>query len=689
MIQLGACRDANDILAAVGATLQLGLGSDPLPRIRRALSHTPGTLLIFDEVEHVVGHVSEVLRDLRDGQVILCTSRRTLGAPGEQVVRLEGMEPGAARELFIQRAEAVRGRSLSELELAHVDPLVERLDHIPLAIELAAARATVLSPGAMVRRLDDHGDLLRDREGRLRRAIDLSLDLISPRYQELLRGAALFRESFDLESAEAVLADDEVLDALSEFVDLSLVRSDPATSRFQLYAAVREAMVAKAATRGAVERYRAHVAARALRLADEIYGPEPGRVLSMLEADRSDLVAVANHGSLEQVAAVCIGLATLHGHRGPSRVLKQWIDNGLSASKQDHPCLHATLLEHLCQYEWSCGDGAEAGVRALRTALQLLQGADELDIARVEAKIADLEGPMRGPAAADDDAGFRRALARLEELRDHRTAGYLRGGRGLWLYNIGRHRDAEALLVRAVEDNERSDSVMMLGHSLRYLAVARYALGHRDEAVELVERAVASHRRAADREGELHALCVLGALALGTGELDLCREATRAAAELDQGLGLFGLEAERELVLGVADLEEGALEGAERHLERARRLAVSRSRRRGHFVAVILGFVAATHAVAGRLQQARTTLLDLPEDRHPVLGEALSLLVSALIDVIEAETTGELRLRSAAAQALATARRPRPDCGVSGVDWKPELTCLARIVERRLLAETS
>jgi predicted ATPase len=204
--------------------------------------------------------------------VILATSRESLRIVGEVVYRLPGMSfplevPNhiadllgyEAVELFVERARAVQPNFvLTSRDAAAVTEICRRLDGIPLAIELAAARALLLRPAEIARRLCDRFALLTEgrratppRHQSLRASIGWSYELLPAAEQALFRLLAIFAGSFSLEAAEMVcagrgswehLGSGEVLDLLTRLVDKSLVQADPSNNEtcFQLLESQRD-----------------------------------------------------------------------------------------------------------------------------------------------------------------------------------------------------------------------------------------------------------------------------------------------------------------------------------------------------------------------------------------------------------------------------------------------------------------
>ncbi|HEV3504394.1 MAG TPA: BTAD domain-containing putative transcriptional regulator, partial [Actinomycetes bacterium] len=172
-------------------------------------------LLVLDNCEHLVGPAASLAEGLLrtcPRLTVLATSREPLGVPGEATWRVPSLSPGGAMALFAERAQAVRPDfAVTDENAAAVAQLCQRLDNIPLAIELAAARTTALSVEEIAARLDDRFRLLSGgartavpRQQTLQASVDWSYALLTEPEKMLLRRLAVFAGGFTLEAAEAV-----------------------------------------------------------------------------------------------------------------------------------------------------------------------------------------------------------------------------------------------------------------------------------------------------------------------------------------------------------------------------------------------------------------------------------------------------------------------------------------------------
>ncbi|MFE4697625.1 BTAD domain-containing putative transcriptional regulator [Streptomyces sp. NPDC056738] len=195
-------------------------------------------LLVLDNCEHVIDAAAELAETLLTrcpGLTILATSREPLGIPGELVRPVEPLPPDPARRLFMERASVVRPDAAGALhDSAAMDEICRRLDGLPLAIELAAARLRLLTPRQIADRLDDRFRLLTSgsrtvlpRQQTLRAVVDWSWDLLDERERTVLREASVFAGGWDLAAAEAVCTG-PAADLIGALVDKSLLVATPA-----------------------------------------------------------------------------------------------------------------------------------------------------------------------------------------------------------------------------------------------------------------------------------------------------------------------------------------------------------------------------------------------------------------------------------------------------------------------------
>jgi predicted ATPase/DNA-binding CsgD family transcriptional regulator len=272
------------VAQAVAAVL--GVTERPQQSLADAIVERLGdgrSLLILDNCEHVIDAVAafaEHLLSACPGTRILATSRERLGLPGERVVRLAPLPLGTDAEvLFTDRATAADPGFATDP--ATVAEICARLDGIPLAIELAAARSAALGTAGLLAALDDTlrslagGRGLDQRHRSLRSVLGWSYDLLDTEERQLFRSLAVFAGTFDLDAATAVTAGDRgtVADLLGRLVDKSLLTPQrEVLSGWRMLETVRafaaEALRASAEDTELRQRHLRWAAARAVELAD-------------------------------------------------------------------------------------------------------------------------------------------------------------------------------------------------------------------------------------------------------------------------------------------------------------------------------------------------------------------------------------------------------------------------------------
>lgn len=277
-VDLADARTAQDLARSVGTAI--GAGAEPTDaEIALALASRGATLLVLDNCEPIVAETAlRVGRwlDLAPRLVVVVTSREPLRVAQERVLRLDPLPPGDAREMFRALALAARPDLDVDGHDEAITRLVERLDGLPLAIELAAARVRTMSPTQLLERMPRRFDLLgggpRDRSPRqatLRGALAWSWDLLDPDERLALAQCSVFRGGFTLEAAERVLRlgpDAWVPNVLEALCDKSLVQLG-ANRRYRLLESVREYaaehLAAQAGTEPTEQRHLAWIVAAA------------------------------------------------------------------------------------------------------------------------------------------------------------------------------------------------------------------------------------------------------------------------------------------------------------------------------------------------------------------------------------------------------------------------------------------
>jgi predicted ATPase/DNA-binding SARP family transcriptional activator/tetratricopeptide (TPR) repeat protein len=327
---------AREVAAAVSAGAsgrgpvgQRPVAADPLTGIVAALGPGPA-LLVLDNCEHVldgaaglVGALVSATRELR----VLATSRAPLGLSSEAVYPLPELGLATMVELFTQRARAARPGVALPADL--VEGVCRRLDGLPLAVELAAARVRVLSVAEVARGLQDRFGLLRGgardapaRHQTLEAVVGWSWNLLEPAGQAAMRALSVFAAGFTADAAQRVLADGDggggdVPRVLEHLVDQSLlqVADTAAGARLRMLETVREFSTARREAAGETDRavggFLAWARGFGVAHHDGAFGPDPYAPLARMRAEQDNLaqalryaLARADGGTVAATAAV-------------------------------------------------------------------------------------------------------------------------------------------------------------------------------------------------------------------------------------------------------------------------------------------------------------------------------------------------------------------------------------------------
>lgn len=328
------------VLAATGREIRTAESTSEGSTIRdRVLNALAGreVLLVLDNCEHVVGAVATVAVDLLGALPrlrILATSREPIGIPGEAFVAVEPLEhpgPGhhsdtsgllsfSAVRLFAERAEAATGTALDEESLTTAARICSRLDGLPLAIELAAAKLRTMTPGEILVGLDDRFTLLTGgrraplaRHQTLRAVIDWSWSLLSDRERRALSWLSVFPAGADVADIGALARAIGVpSDSFDDLVDRSLLQRSG--GRFRALETVREYGIERLASAGELEAARRahvrHMVDSALRHDQALRGPEVHAAIAWFDAEEDNIAGALRFAVESELAADAVDLVT-------------------------------------------------------------------------------------------------------------------------------------------------------------------------------------------------------------------------------------------------------------------------------------------------------------------------------------------------------------------------------------------
>ena len=344
LVELAPISDPSLVTATIARVLDVREATSR-PQLETLVAHLKEcrALLVLDNCEHVIDGVraaaGAILRSCPAVR-ILATSRESLNIAGEHVSRLPSLTvPPAgngstaratlqygAIELFTDRANAADARfALTDSNAPFVAEICRRLDGIPLAIELAAARINVLSPKQLARRLDERFRVLTGgdrsalpRHQTMRALIDWSYDLLAERERALFRKISIFASGFALEGAASVCGDETcdeiaVLDLLSSLVDKSLVQVDPgAESRYRMLESTRQYARERLSECGELEisanRHLAFVSDLFKRTGEEYEASMSGEAVTRLVGELEDVRSALDWAAQQHNAAAAVDL---------------------------------------------------------------------------------------------------------------------------------------------------------------------------------------------------------------------------------------------------------------------------------------------------------------------------------------------------------------------------------------------
>jgi predicted ATPase/class 3 adenylate cyclase len=531
-------------------------------------------LLVLDNFEHLLD-ACQVVADLLDGcrdLHVLVTSRIPLHLSREQehaVPPLSIPDPGQVTDaaglsqyesvaLFIQRAKSAKDSfSVTDTNAPAVAEICARLDGLPLAIELAAARIKLFPPQALLQRLDSRLKLLtggaKDRPSRqqtLRGAIDWSYSLLSQDEQTLFARLSVFAGDCSFDAAEAVCNQDgelDLLDGMASLVDKSLIRQDGEDEepRFSMLETIREYAAEKLAKSGEEEHLREAHAGFYVQLAQEaepeIQGPNQLVWFRRLDSDVPNLwVAVRNLFETKDVRQALILLSALYDYwivRVHYKEAMRWLDEGLRLCGEELPAGERgkalwALASTTSWYWWGTPVQHRKVIPYAEQALPLLQEAgDRL----VYARALNLRGN-----AAFLDAEYAEATEWYEAaLEVSRQIEYHRGA-GIALSNLANIAEGEGDDDRAKRSGNEALDVLRSVGDCNIIASQLYALGLLNVAGGELEEGQSRLNESLAMFRELGRPHWIGLSLVGLGALALKQTAHDTAQErLGEALGIF------------------------------------------------------------------------------------------------------------------------------------------------------
>ena len=587
-VSLSAVREPDLVLATISQYLGLPEG-DRRSLLRRIQSHLAGwrCLLVLDNFEHLVAAASVVteLLDICPGLRFIATSRSPLRVSAERVIPVPplmvaaadagaGRDISEAEQLFVDRAVALRPSfALTDANRAAVSAICARLDGLPLAIELAAARSDILPPPIMLARLDQrlpllHGGVrdLPDRHQTMRSTIAWSYELLGPGEQSLFRHLAVFVGGFSLEALVAVAGNeidgepdpfDAVLSRLAVLADHSLVRliDVPDQARYEMLGTIREFGLEQLRAHAELDAARWRHARHFLAIIQEIDPDlnDPGQALwfDRLDRDRPNLQAAVtwflDHGDAAAAQRLAAAPWQYWEMRGFLTEGRDWLERALALAGDVDPAIRAAAFWRLGYFCYDLGESLEAQT-ALESSLALYESADD---GWGRATALNALGLVAGDQGDLTQAQrhHERALEFRRELRDETGIAISLGNLGnvagaLGDYDRARALHSESLSLRIALDRPR-------GIAYQSLNVGHLALSERrlSDAGAMLERGLAIFEGLGDQVGIAFAVYMLGSTAAESGNLGAAAAFFTRTLALHQRLNL-----QRGLVVCIRDV---------------------------------------------------------------------------------------------------------------------------------------
>ena len=574
---MGLVMDA--IATVIGAKIDAELNA--ADAFARALEGTQ-TLIILDNCEHVLAESAEAVSALlrANGDVrVLATSREPLGLLGEMISRVPPLslpdgERGPEEEisceavqLFVDRAIAARaGFSLTRLNMEAVVEICRTLEGLPLAIELAAARAKTLTPQDIRARLSDRFRLLTGGHGRhqtLRSTINWSYDLLPENERALFRRLSVFAGGFDLQAVEAIYGDS--LDAIEHLVDKSLVIVEQLGDdglRYRLLETLRQYAGERLAEAGEEESARERHFTYYLDLAERAYSrriEDEAASLASLDADHDNFRSALQSARIRprNLLRLASALGWFWHLRSYYREGRTWLEEALAAAPNDRSPDAARALWALSMIlNWSGGD---VGARRLADrSLELWQeNGEPLELALA------LESIGYSQFMAGEYADALRSMEDcLEQYRKFGSAKLITRGRvnvGQMLVALGDVDRTEPLARETLAEGRAQNEPKFIHYSLHYLGDCALWRGEPEKAVRVYGDSL---RAALDYGNQMEASTEMQGIAM----------ALAGSGKEQEALQLYGASCARNKELQTTAIDEVAfwVDLRERYLAPAR-----------------------------------------------------------------------------------------------------------------------
>jgi len=538
LVGLAPVSDPELVPVSIAHVLGVREGTRPLVDCIAEAVAGSGALLLLDNFEHLAPaavHVAALLDQAPDLD-LLVTSRAPLRLSAEHVVPLEPLPVHDAATLFSELAVA-RGVVLHDDALPAIREICRRLDGLPLAIELVAARLAVLPPAQLLMALDEGLTLdmegpvdLPERQRTLRATIDWSYGLLSESQRGLHQVLAVFSGGCKLDDARTLSGSTSFLSDLEGLVVGSLLRSDVSDGEVRLFMleTVREDALARLAAEGRLENLRERHAqcfvALAVAAETELEGPDQGRWLDRLERELDNIRAALDwcltSGRVEDALRAVSSLERFWRAHGDVSEARRWLSIGLGLSEGISAETRADALwtaarQATAQSDW------EAAEPYLEEALGLFRGQGRgREVVFALSELGSIALHRADVGAAEERCEEAIAIAR--ELGDPRAESGAMSILADVARTKGEHERALALSEEAVELRRALGDPLLITDSTYHIGIAAFGAGDLERAEHEFEATLSlAHEVGASPLYTGAALCMLGTISLLKDDLSL------------------------------------------------------------------------------------------------------------------------------------------------------------------------
>ena len=566
LVELAALADPTLVPQAIASAV--GIREEPNRELLESLLdylEPKELLIIFDNCEHMTGACAEIAERVLQqcpNLRLMATSREALRVGGETVWRgpslsmpeaeqmpaIDRLAQYEAVELFSERANVVKpGFEVNEENGESVNWICRRLDGMPLAIELAAARVRVLPPEQIARRLDDRFRLLTggrrtslERQRTLEAAVGWSYTLLEEDERELFRRLSVFTGNFSLEAAEAICTDDsleerQVLDLISELVEKSLIVAEEQNTqrgRYQLYETLRayawERLVEDGRAEKMLQRHFDYYLEFVKTAEGLLEGVEQTEWLERLEEEQDNLRAAIEWGLESESDSHTVSVLQMVGALGRFwGVRGYWTEGREMLDRTLKQGAHAPLELQAKAMRWSGG-------------LALRQGEFE------RGKTLS-EKSLQMSRKANDQQGVAGSLNNL----------------GIMAREQGNYEEARAFLEESLTIRRKIGDKWGISNSLNNLGVFAQSENDYDKARAYQEESISISREIGDKRTISLSLNNLGILASSQNDANAARRFWEESLQIKQEIGdKYGISMTLQN-LGVVATDQGDYEAAQ------------------------------------------------------------------------------------------------------------------------------